>query len=130
MTDEGDGRDGAGRARAPKVVTTTEFGVRMTRTFFLMFAVLIPFALIGRSGSTPLLAWIALLVYFVVLWIRFWVRWGRHWHPIRQFRYEWRGYRQGTFQRSRQSEAAFRRAWEESGGQPSSVPPPSGETPK
>jgi hypothetical protein len=54
--------------------------------------------------------WFAVLVVWNVLWIGWWLRWGRHWHPIRQFRYEWGRYRRGTFKRSSESEAAYRQA--------------------
>jgi hypothetical protein len=119
-----DRNDGDSAARpAPKMLTTTQAARRINLTFVAMVLVAVPLLLISRA----VVIWVALLAVWIVLWIGFWVRWGRYWHPIRQFRYEWGGYRQGTFKRSTESEAAYREAWQESGGAPPKLPPPSGD---
>jgi hypothetical protein len=126
MMGDADRNDGdSARRPAPKMLTTTQAARRINLTFVLMTLVAVPLLLISRA----VIVWIALLVAWMVLWIGFWVRWGRHWHPIRQFRFEWGGYRQGTFKRSNESEAAYREAWQESGGKPPKLPPPSGDGP-
>jgi hypothetical protein len=120
MQREADRQDGAGSGRpAPKMLTTTQASRRINLVIALMFVIGIPMILISKAVTM----WVAVLVVWIVLWIGFWVRWGRYWHPIRQFRYEWGGYRQGTFKRSAESEAAYREAWQESGGKPPKLPP-------
>jgi hypothetical protein len=110
---------------APKMLTTTQAARRIYVVMLVMFA----FLAVGIEISKAVIMWVSVLVIWIVLWIAFWARWGRYWHPIRQFRYEWGGYRQGTFKRSWESEAAYREAWRESGGEPPKLPPPGGDAP-
>lgn len=116
---------GAGQ-RAPKLLTTTQASRRINLTIAVGFAIMIGMVLISKA----VIMWIAVLVMWIVLWTVFWLIWGRHWHPIKQFRYEWGGYRQGTFERAKQSEPAFREAWEQSEGAPPRKPPAGGDTPQ
>jgi hypothetical protein len=121
LTGEVDRHDSAGSGQpAPKMLTTTQAARRINLTIVVMFA----FLALGIVISKAVIMWVTVLVIWIVLWIGFWARWGRYWHPIRQFRYEWGGYRQGTFKRSSESEAAYREAWRESGGAPPEHPPP------
>jgi hypothetical protein len=119
-----DRHDGAGsRPPAPKMLTTSQ----ATRRIYLVIVVMFAFLFVGILITKAVIMWVTVLVIWIFLWIGFWVRWGRYWHPIRQFRYEWGGYRQGTFKRSTESEAAYREAWQESGGAPPKLPPPGGD---
>lgn len=116
----GGARDGSeSGAPAPKMLTTTQAGRRINLTIVVMFLFAVPMIAISRATGM----WIAVLGVWIVLWIVFWVRWGRYWHPVQQFRYEWGGYKQGTFKRSRESQAAFQEAWQETGGAPPRIPP-------
>ena len=120
----GDGdHAGAHGAPAPKMLTTTQASRRINLTIVLMFVFAVPMIAISKAT----IMWIAVLVVWIILWIGFWTHWGRLWHPVRQFRYEWGGYRRGTFKRASVSERAYRQAWEETGGDPPKIPPTSDE---
>lgn len=83
----------------------------------------------GAAGSAAVIVLLhgsARLIAFVAVWVAVlvwsWLALWRYCHPIRQWRFEWAGYRHGLFRDSVQSQGAWIRAWEQTGGNPPARP--------